>query len=43
VPWSAVYQLRDIKSFASDCEPFTAWNKFINLDGLLSLVESLMR
>ena len=41
--WSAVYQPHEIKSFADDCEPFTARKKFDRPDELLSLVESLMR
>ena len=40
--WSAVYQPNDIKGFANGCEPFTAWNKFDDLDGLVSAVKNLL-
>jgi two-component system, sensor histidine kinase and response regulator len=40
--WSAVYQPRDIRGFAYGCEPFTAWNKFDDLDGLVSVVNELL-
>jgi CheY-like chemotaxis protein len=41
--WSDVYQPRDIEVLAEGCQPFTAWKKFDNPDGLVSLVENLVR
>ena len=40
--WSAVYQIDQIRGFADGCEPFTAWNKFDDLDGLVSVVYKLL-
>jgi CheY-like chemotaxis protein len=40
--WSAVYQAHQINGFAKGCEPFTAWNKFDHLDGLVSVVHNLL-
>ncbi len=40
--WSAVHQTHQIRSFAHGCEPFTAWYKFDNPDGLVSVVKNLI-
>jgi CheY-like chemotaxis protein len=40
--WSAVYSPHQINGFANGCEPFIAWNKFDDLDGLVSVVNELL-
>jgi CheY-like chemotaxis protein len=40
--WSAVYSPHQINGFADGCEPFTAWNKFDDLNGLVSAVKELL-
>jgi CheY-like chemotaxis protein len=40
--WSAIYSPHQINGFAYGCDPFTAWNKFDDLDGLVSAVNGLL-
>ena len=42
VLWSAAYSPHQIDGFAKGCEPFTALNKFEDLDGFVSVVNELL-